>query len=58
MPVEDAKPYVTGTKERQAIRSMMPVRFGGRDIVADKILHGYNIDGYTFYMLRELGGSV
>ena len=54
VPVEDAKPYVTGTKERQAIRSMMPVRFGGRDIVADKILHGYNIDGYTFYMLREL----
>ena len=54
VPVEDAKPYVTGTKEKQAIRSTMPVRFGTRDIVADKTLHGYNIDGYTFYMLREL----
>lgn len=53
-PVEGAKPYVMGAEEKQAVCSKMPVMFGRTDVVAQGLLEGYNIDGYTFYKLRDL----
>lgn len=52
--VEGAKPYVMGNEVKHAIPSDMPVMFGMRDLVKDGELKGYNIDGYTFYKLRDL----
>lgn len=57
-PIEGAEPYAVGAEAKQAVLSDMPVWFGGEDVSASGKCKGYNVDGYTFYKLRDIAGLI